>query len=74
MIRCVRLWSGEDQNSYFEEGWLEFQPGPHGDLAEDTVGSGHSWKLLDEAPWRRLYVVLERDASLPFHAGAIPGL
>jgi hypothetical protein len=22
-------------------------------LAEDTVGSGHSWRLTDEQPWRR---------------------
>ena len=29
MIRCVRLWTGEDQNSYFEEGWLELESGPH---------------------------------------------
>jgi quercetin dioxygenase-like cupin family protein len=24
-------------------------------LAEDTAGSGHSWKLIDENPWRRAY-------------------
>ena len=28
-------------------------------LAEDTVGSGHRWRLIDDAPWRRLYVELE---------------
>jgi quercetin dioxygenase-like cupin family protein len=28
-------------------------------LAEDTTGSGHRWRLLDEAPWLRLYVELE---------------
>src|SRR5882757_854989 len=124
MIRCVRLWSGDDQNSYFEEGRLELEAGPHADLltgklpvttvsfqetasggaldwhtapvrqlvitlsgtldfqtrddehfllrpgdillAEDTVGSGHSWKLIDDAPWRRVYVVLGRGALVPF--------
>jgi quercetin dioxygenase-like cupin family protein len=103
----VRLWSGDDQNSYFEDGWIELETGPHADLltgklpvttvsfqetasggaldwhtapvrqlvitlsgtldfqtrdgdhfllrpgdillAEDTVGSGHSWKLIDAA-------------------------
>jgi hypothetical protein len=103
MIRCVRLWTGDDQNSFFEEGVIELGPGQRGDwlsdklavatisfqetasggafawhtapvrqlvvtlsgtldfqtregehfllhpgdilLAEDTVGSGHSWKL-----------------------------
>jgi quercetin dioxygenase-like cupin family protein len=124
MIRCVRIWTGEDRNSHFEEGWIELEPGPHGDLlsgklsattasfqetasggtlewhtapvrqlvitlsgtldfvirggqhfilrpgdillAEDTVGGGHSWKLVDDQPWRRVYVVLGRDASVPF--------
>jgi quercetin dioxygenase-like cupin family protein len=124
MIRCVRLWTGEDQASYFEDGWLELETGPHADLltgnlaattvsfqetapggaldwhnapvrqlvitlsgtldfqtrdgahfllrpgdillAEDTVGSGHSWKLVDAAPWRRTYVVLAPGAVVPF--------
>ena len=26
MIRCVRLWTGDDQNSYFEEGVIELEP------------------------------------------------
>ena len=32
MIRCVRIWTGEDQNSHFEEGSIELTPGTHGDL------------------------------------------
>ncbi|HVG50350.1 MAG TPA: cupin domain-containing protein [Xanthobacteraceae bacterium] len=28
-------------------------------LAEDTTGSGHRWRLIDDAPWRRLYVELD---------------
>ncbi len=35
-------------------------------LAEDTVGSGHSWKLIGDDPWRRVYVILESDAELAF--------
>ena len=35
-------------------------------LAEDTVGSGHSWKLIDNDPWRRVYVVLADNAVVPF--------
>jgi quercetin dioxygenase-like cupin family protein len=27
-------------------------------LAEDTAGSGHRWRLVDDAPWRRVYVTL----------------
>jgi len=124
MIRCVRLWTGDDQNSHFEEGELDIEPGRNGDLlteklpvstvsfeetasggkldwhtapvrqlvitlrgtldfwtrggahfalapgdillAEDTVGGGHSWKLIDDQPWRRAYVVLGPGATVPF--------
>jgi quercetin dioxygenase-like cupin family protein len=126
MIRCVRLWTGDDQNSYFEEGIIEIKAGPRGDwlsdklsvasisfqetasggtfawhtapvrqlvitlsgtldfqtrggehfllhpgnilLAEDTVGSGHSWKLTDDSSWRRAYVVLQSGAAVSFRA------
>ncbi|MDI4233458.1 hypothetical protein AAFX91_24045 [Bradyrhizobium sp. 31Argb] len=124
MIRCVRLWTGEDSNSHFEEGLIDLEPGQRGDwlsskvdvvtisfqetasggafawhtapirqlvitlsgtldfqtrdgehfllhpgdilLAEDTVGSGHSWKLTDDSSWRRAYVVLHPGAHVPF--------
>ena len=124
MIRCVRIWTGEDQNSHFEEGSIELTSGTHGDLlsgkigtatasfqetraggtlawhtapvrqlvitlsgtlefmtrsgerfvltpgdvllAEDTAGGGHTWKLVDDQPWRRLYVILAKDAAVPF--------
>jgi len=124
MTRCVRIWTGEDQNSHFEEGQIALEPGAHGDLlsgklaattvsfqetssggtlawhtapvrqlvitlsgtldfqtrggqhfmlrpgdillAEDTVGGGHTWQLVDDQPWRRVYVVLGPDASVPF--------
>lgn len=124
MIRCVRIWTGEDRNSHFEEGSIELAMGAHGDLltgglsstaasfqethtggtlawhtapvrqlvitlsgtldfatrngghftigpgdillAEDTAGSGHTWKLVDDQPWRRMYVVLAKDVSVPF--------
>ena len=124
MIRCVRLWTGDDNNSYFEEGSLDLQPGAHGDMlsgklpaksvsfqqtppgghlewhtapvaqlvitlngtldfvtrsqqhftlgpgdvlfADDTAGSGHSWRLVDQKPWERVYVVLGEAGSVPF--------
>lgn len=34
-------------------------------LAEDTAGSGHTWRLGDDAPWRRVYVELG-DEPVPF--------
>jgi quercetin dioxygenase-like cupin family protein len=27
-------------------------------LAEDTSGGGHRWRLVDDQPWRRVYVPL----------------
>ncbi|NBO66865.1 MAG: hypothetical protein EBU88_18810 [Acidobacteria bacterium] len=37
-------------------------------LAEDTTGGGHSWKLIDKEPWRRIYVVLAPGAEVSFTA------
>jgi len=118
------LWTGDDSNSHFEEGTIDFNSGPHGDLAtgklpaasvsfeetaargkldwhtapvrqlvvtlsgtldfetrggqhftlrpgeillaEDTVGGGHCWRLIDDAPWRRVDIVLSPGADVPF--------
>ena len=128
MIRCIRIWTGDDQQSRFEEGFIALESGIHGDLlsskmpvktvsfqetatggtldwhtapvrqlvitlsgtldfetrakqhfilkpgivllAEDTMGGGHSWRLIDAEPWRRIYVVLAPGADIPFKAGA----
>jgi hypothetical protein len=33
-------------------------------LAEDTAGGGHRWRLIDDEPWRRVYIELPAaDAS-----------
>ena len=34
-------------------------------LAMDTTGTAHKWKLIDDAPWKRVYVAFE--ASNPFN-------
>ena len=37
-------------------------------VATDHVGSGHKWRLIDDQPWRRAYVVLKpggRDSFVP---------
>jgi len=36
-------------------------------LAEDTTGSGHSWKLVGTDPWRRAYVLLPKGANPHFN-------
>jgi quercetin dioxygenase-like cupin family protein len=132
MTRCVRLWTGGDGNSHFEEGAIYLEPGARGDLlsgkiatatisfqetasggafawhtapvrqlvitlsgtldfktrqgehflirpgdillAEDTVGSGHSWSLTDSDPWRRAYAVLQPSVPVPFRANKPHGV
>ena len=130
MIRCVRIWSGADGESRFEEGAIDMAGGARGDLlsgktgvtsvsfqetrsggtfawhdaparqfvitlsgtldfqtrkgehfilkpgdillAEDTTGGGQSWRLVDDEPWRRVYVILAPGASVPFVAKSTP--
>jgi len=53
MIRCVRMWTGEDGDSLFEEGWIDLAEGVRGDFIGGAVpvvelsfretGSGGSW-------------------------------
>jgi len=35
-------------------------------IAMDTTGSGHKWKLTDDQPWKRAYVVFENNAEINF--------
>ena len=37
-------------------------------LAEDNTGTGHKWRLIDDQPWRRAYVVLKPGANDSFVA------
>jgi len=32
-------------------------------LGSDTAGAGHRWRLIDDQPWRRLYVELDAPVS-----------
>jgi len=38
-------------------------------VAADSVGRGHKWRLIDDQPWRRAYVVLKPGARDLFVAG-----
>jgi hypothetical protein len=37
MIRCVRMWTGEDGDSLFEEGWIDLSKGTRGDSIGEPV-------------------------------------
>ncbi len=37
-------------------------------IALDTVGSGHKWRLVNDQPWKRAYVVLKEGAKINFQA------
>lgn len=124
MIRCVRIWTTEQNDSAFEEGVIDLPQGNRGDvlgdaiaaasvsfretksggtfsphnaparqlvitlagvlefktasgrtfvinpgdilLAEDTKGSGHSWRLINDQPWRRAYVIIGAETPVAF--------
>jgi hypothetical protein len=43
MIRCIHLWTGDDQQSHFEEGHIALDPGQRGDLLTGNLaGTGHA--------------------------------
>jgi quercetin dioxygenase-like cupin family protein len=37
-------------------------------LAVDHTGTGHRWRLVDDAPWKRAYVVFRTGADTRFTA------
>jgi Cupin domain len=39
MIRCVRLWTGADGDSHFEEGTIDLSGGERDDLKSDVVAT-----------------------------------
>jgi quercetin dioxygenase-like cupin family protein len=39
MIRCVRLWTGDDGDSHFEEGTIDLSRGARGDILSEVVAA-----------------------------------
>jgi quercetin dioxygenase-like cupin family protein len=35
-------------------------------IALDTTGSGHRWRLIDDAPWKRVYVTIRDQSEINF--------
>lgn len=40
-------------------------------IALDTSGSGHKWKLTDDQPWKRAYVLFKDSVTINFQPDAI---
>lgn len=36
-------------------------------IAADTKGSGHKWKMIDDQPWKRTYIVTANNAEINFY-------
>ena len=37
-------------------------------IVVDGASSGHKWRLIDDQPWKRAYVVFADEAKINFHA------
>ena len=35
-------------------------------VAEDHTGSGHKWRLINDEPWKRAYVIFKEGANTEF--------
>jgi len=35
-------------------------------LAEDHIGSGHKWRLINDEPWKRAHMVFKKSADTQF--------
>jgi quercetin dioxygenase-like cupin family protein len=78
MIRCVRLWTGADNNSHFEEGAIALERGVRGDVLTDKLpvttvsfqetASGGSFAWHD-APIRQLVITLSGTLDFETRGG-----
>jgi quercetin dioxygenase-like cupin family protein len=37
-------------------------------VAEDTAGTGHKWRLINDQPWKRAYVAFKQGTKVNFKA------
>ena len=79
MIRCVRMWTGEDDNSLFEEGSIELAEGMRGDsvgkaipaveLSFQETRSGGSFEWHED-PVPRFVITLSGTLEFETKSGA----
>jgi hypothetical protein len=78
IIRCIRLWTGDDHHSHFEEGGIALHPGSRSDLVsgafpatrvsfqETPPGGTLDWHT---APVRQLVITLSGTLDFQVHGG-----
>jgi quercetin dioxygenase-like cupin family protein len=78
MIRCVRLWTGDDGQSHFEQGWIDLPSGDRGDAVSGVVeavsisfretheGGAFDWH---DAPVRQLVLTLSGTLEFETRGG-----
>jgi hypothetical protein len=78
MIRCIRIWTGDDDDSYFEEGVIELPKGERGDILSGTVdvvsisfretraGGAFEWH---DAPARQFVITLSGTLDFQTRTG-----
>lgn len=79
MIRCVRIWTGEDSDSYFEEGSIGLRNGERGDVLSDLAqvksisfretGAGGAFEWHD-APCRQFVITLSGTLEFETRGGS----
>jgi quercetin dioxygenase-like cupin family protein len=79
MIRCVRMWTGDDGNSEFEEGFIDLPEGVRGDAVGKSVrvvelsfqetrsGGSYEWH---QDPVPRFVVTLSGTLEFEVKSGA----
>jgi hypothetical protein len=77
MIRCIRLWSGLDGHSHFEEGVIDLELGPRGDTLSGEFPTSVSFQETKADPklgWhpdlaRQLVITLGGTLEFTTHDG-----
>lgn len=79
MIRCVRMWTGPDGDSLFEEGWIDLAEGARGDFVgraapvvelsfqETSSGGSYEWH---QDPVPRFVITLSGTLEFQMKSGA----
>jgi hypothetical protein len=58
MIRCVRLWTGDEGDSHFEEGTIDLSRGARGDVLSEVVAAA-SLLFQETNYWLRVFPTVQ---------------